>query len=409
MIYQNTLQVKDEFALYEKEKAKQMFNFQTYVTNGFRVFYCPAENSVFFHNSTILKDIEGDVSTFASFRMLYEFKGKNLFLHSRFILDYSGILLLFATLFMCYIGVGSISGLESMQFYLKHNSFFNFFYKTILCRLLIMLFVFLGLGIITIIMIYLLSPNWLDLQLKPFLYYFIYLLLFLVFFYLIGSLVRIVFESNIFSILIVFLVWFLVVFLIPEISRHYLLNKSQTLPSIEKINLQKITNQMSFERTAKKIINEKIEKNFNSFDIGRELSLQYRNNEFVENNIIEANYRDDLHRLIKKNEYLSQFFPSLHYTYLANEVSGKGFNGYIYFLNYILNLRDRFFDFYVQHFFIERNSAMKSFVTKDENIFYAKSHIPRTYWVGFLITVVYCLILLGLSYFILKRKIFTHD
>jgi len=66
--------------------------------------------------------------------------------------------------------------------------------------------------------------------------------------------------------------------------------------------------------------------------------------------------------------------------------------------------RDKFYDYYIRSRYEKFGQKPESFVKSDENLFQAESRLPGNYYAGLGVTVLYSLILLGISFFVLRRR-----
>jgi hypothetical protein len=404
--YMGFLNKKENFIAYEKQKVKQYTNYIQYGGYGFRVLYELSPVTVFFTNSTVFKDIESNVDTLEILKIYHSFKGKNLFTQKERFKDFSGIVFLFGSLFMIYMGAGMIESKNYMRFVLKQMGLKKVFFKTLFSRLfwLNMIFVLLFevvyfFTLIRDIRLHVFSIPFL----LPFL---LYVLLFLNFFFFIGSLMKILSKFGMITYMWIFLFWVVSIFLIPEINRVYLFNESQKLPTNEKINIEKLKTLMDFEKKGVEVLLKKQYSSTEIQTINMKLAKEYKKNEFMLNVSREMVLRKGLRNLINYYEKTSLLYPSLYYSFVSHEISGQGFYGYMDFYDYVMKLRTEFLEYYIQKVYIKRSQKIEPFVKHNENIFIAKNHLPETYLYGILIIMCYCIILIGISYFRLRNLIY---
>jgi len=404
--YIGFLNKKENFIAYEKQKIKQYRNYIQYGGYGFRVLYELSPVTVFFTNSTLFKDIESNIDTLEILKIYHSFKGKNLFAQKESFKDFSGILFLFGSLFMIYMGAQAIKSKEYLKFILNKLSLTKVFFSSIFSRLffLNLIFILLFAVVYFFTLIKAISLHIQDISfLLPFM---LYMLLFLNFFFFIGNLIKILSNFRMVTYLWVFLFWVVSIFLIPEINRAYLFNESQKLPTNEKINMKKLKTLMDFEKRGVDMLLKKKRSLTEIRTMNMKLAKEYKKNEFMLNVSRELMLKKRLRNLITYYEKRSLLFPSLYYSFASHEISGQGFYGYLDFYDYIINLRREFLEYYIQKVYIKRSQKIEPFVKNNENIFKAKNHLPETYMYGILIIVVYCIILIGIAYFRLKNLIY---
>ena len=71
-----------------------------------------------------------------------------------------------------------------------------------------------------------------------------------------------------------------------------------------------------------------------------------------------------------------------------------------------MQIRNRFIQFYLRKRYEENDAKVESFVKGDENVFHSHSRLPRTYWFGVLMTLLYGIIVFVLTFRPLKRQVF---
>ena len=75
-------------------------------------------------------------------------------------------------------------------------------------------------------------------------------------------------------------------------------------------------------------------------------------------------------------------------------------------MDYIMKLRNRFIQYYLQKRYANNYAVIESFVKGDENIFHSRSQLPNTYWIGVLATVFYAAVFFILAYWRLRRLVY---
>jgi len=138
----------------------------------------------------------------------------------------------------------------------------------------------------------------------------------------------------------------------------------------------------------------------------KKFAVQFINSSYLVNTGLETKYLRDVEKVIDGHEWQSVVLPTTFYHFLVGEVSGKGYYGYLDFMDYIIKLRNRFMQFYLKNRYEGNEAAVESFVKGDENIFRSHSRLPRTFWLGLLFTVFYGAAFLFLAYWRLRRQVF---
>jgi hypothetical protein len=138
----------------------------------------------------------------------------------------------------------------------------------------------------------------------------------------------------------------------------------------------------------------------------KKFAVQFLNSSYLLNTGLETKYLRDVEKVIRGHERQSVLFPTTFYQFLTNEASGKGFYGYMEFMEYIMKLRNRFMQFYLKRRYEANNAVIEPFVRGDENIFHSRSRLPDMYWFGALATVLYCIALFFLAFRRLRQLVF---
>ncbi|MCP5106831.1 MAG: hypothetical protein GY950_25835, partial [bacterium] len=131
------------------------------------------------------------------------------------------------------------------------------------------------------------------------------------------------------------------------------------------------------------------------------------NNEFEELRRRETGMKNDILGKIHAQHTLSAFYPVLFYMSLAREITGQGGLSLIDFYTYGQEIKKQFITFYVTMKFLSRNKPgeVESFIKANENLFKAHSLVPRGFWLGAAVTLLYTVALLGLAYFLFNRRL----
>jgi hypothetical protein len=113
--------------------------------------------------------------------------------------------------------------------------------------------------------------------------------------------------------------------------------------------------------------------------------------------------------MIRARHYISSLYPVMFYTRSIEELSGCGGISYLAFNRFCETRKKEFIYFYVKKKFTDNACPGKvdRFVTHDENLFYAHSHLPYGFRFGILMTLLYILTGLAIAYYRFKRLLQT--
>jgi len=404
--YRSFLEEKRIFLNLEKEKTSQITTYAQYGTFGFRLLYESSPLNLFFVNSSVLQDLESNIDNFEAIRIESSFKGNKLFLKRGYFKDFAGILFVFGSLLMLYLGHAALASQAYLRFMSRRMSLARYCCLTTVARLFWLDLFFAALALGSYLLIRLAGVVFSDSELRTFLLFLLFLVLVLDFFYLLGQLTTVLLRFRKVFFLWFFVVWFVCVFLLPEMNRVSVFTSSRALESAEKVNLEKFRNLMSMERKFREFIKVNPAAPLDQIKLmQKKFAVQFINSSYLVNTGLETKYLREVEGVIFGHERQSAGFPTMFYHFLTGEASGKGYHGYLDFMDYIMKLRSRFIQFYLRKRYEEGEPPMESFVKGDENVFRSHSRLPRNYWWGVLVTVMYGVGIACLTLWRLRRQV----
>lgn len=400
---------KAVFTNYEKERVKEYTNYLQYSGYGFRVLFEPSPLNIFFNNSTVLFDIEGNIDNTQILKIYNLFKGKKLFYNRGYFKDFSGFIYFIGSLIMIYMGILNFRSINWLKFKLQFIDFRKLFIMSTFIRLIYLNFFFILVMSLAFIYAAVSRLTFSGHELYHYIYYVLFTLLMLNFFYFVGLLLAILLKFKKTSFIWMFILWLSFTFLVPEINRLYLFEDTKVLPSNEDIDIEKMKLLMQFQ--------EKVMRHYQSIkDNESELEKFYRAtiNDFLENyHLLNKNKEALLSKKIRNTVYYYEkqtlLFPTLFYYFVSAEISSKGYYGYLDFKDYMVTTQEAFLRFYLNKKYILKEKKVENFVKNNENIFKARSLCPQTFGQGAAVTFFYCLMLLAAAYIALKRRIYPND
>jgi len=308
---------------------------------------------------------------------------------------------------MLYLGHLALVSPAYLRFMTGRMALKKYYALTTAARLfwLDLFFVSLGLGLFFLVQLG--GVAFSGSEKKIFLSYLLFLVLLLNFFYLLGQLTSVLVRFRKVFFLWFFIIWFICIFLLPESNRISVFNKSRVLESAEKVNLEKFRTLMALEKKFRDYLKVNPAAPLDQIrQMQKKFAVQFINNSFLLNTGLETKYLRDVEKVIASHERQSVLFPTTFYHFLSGEASGKGYYGYLDFMDYIIGLRNRFMQFYLKNRYEGNEATVESFVKNDENIFRSRSRLPKTFWFGLLVTVFYGAVFLVLAYWLLRRQVF---
>jgi len=394
---------KKIFIKFEKEKISQIVNYSQYGAFGFRLLYEASPLNLFFVNSSVLQDVESNIDIFETIKVESSFKGKKLFIKRGYFKDFAGILFVFGSLFMLYLGNLALVSPAHVRFIMGRLPLKKYYILTTLARLFWLNLFFSALGLSLFLLVQAGGVRFTKSASAMFMLYLLFMVVLLNFFYLLGQLTAVLVRFRKIFFLWLFIVWFICIFLLPEISRISVYNSSSVLESAEKVNLEKFRALMAMEKKFRDYLKEKSTASMDQIRIlQKKFAVNFLNNSYLQNMGRETKYLREVGKVISGHEWQSVLFPTTFYYFLSGEISSKGYYGYLDFMDYIMKLRNRFIQFYMQKRYEANDAVVESFVKGDENVFHSRSQLPGTYWFGFLSTVFYAAVFFILAYWRLR-------
>ena len=388
--YKTILDRKENFSEIEKLKVKNYPSYEMYAGTGFMVMCYPSPLVVFFRNSSDIGVIETNISSSDLIDVYKSKKGRRILSRGGKFGDLGGLILYFGTLLMLYMGMTTFKNKGHLKLTPQKQII-----KTIASRLTILdLFFIMIIGMSFMTAIFKgISVDTTDVN--TFIYYSIYSIVLLDVFFLLGLLSAFLGRFKGFSHILLLAFWLLFIFILPEVVYLNISNKAKSIPCPESIDMKKISDLLNSQ---KKINEEFMQTTKNKKlnveemkEVAYKIVSKFVSEEINKNNQLETENHNRIKELIQKVENVSSIFPGNYYYYLSGEISGVGYNEYIRFFKYILDLKDKFSNFYIQKRYLSDDKVVEPFVKGEENIFRAESRLPRNFWLGILITCLYCL------------------
>jgi hypothetical protein len=401
--YNSFQKEKEIFSDYEELKVKQYVNYEQYGALGLRVLYQVSPINVFFDSSYFLKPIESNVDTSSILKIHTPNKGKSIFGGIGYFRGFADFILFFGSLFMLYMGLTSFKSLSYIRF-LKN---YKYIFYSIIGRLLLLGCFFCALFVVMFFYVKANGIPFSGLETKIFFMFLLFMVVLLSFFFVSGLMIS-SFKIRDKTILYTFtlLFWIIFIILIPEVSNKYISHKSNHLQSNEKVNLDKLQILMGFERKVKDFFsNMKIEDQEEKMRVFKQIVAKFQNENYNNIKRLESDFLMEVKEMIAYFEKQSMIFPTTYLSFLQGEISGKGFYNYIRFIEYIMDMREDFLNFYIRKRTGPNQKIDETFIKDNANIFLSKSHIPATYYTGLGMLLVYFLVFLYVSNYNIRRQL----
>lgn len=402
--YHDFNQNKLKFRNIERLKVNDYLNIQYYGMYGFRLLFNPSPLSVFFINSSVVSDLTANVDAGERLYIYNSFKGRTLFSEKiGGYKDFSGIMLLVGTILVLFFGYEAFLYKSYSRFLAGLVPLRKVFLSLVGSR-----FIFLALFFVitTICSFILLRFNGIHLSPREFdffLLYFVVMLLMLVFFFFFGTIAGSL-KSRFVGVLTMGIVWFIFVFLIPGVLRSVIAGEADNITPTYNLELQKLQALMNFEKNVLQKVGKYSEEKAKT-DRGRIIIESFWNNEFKKVLQFEHKMAEETRDHIRVFYKLSLIAPTTFYLSASNEISSKGYKNFVDFYAYILDLKEKFVRFVIDKRYYSEDDKVVSFVKNDENLFYAKSRLPDYFWMGFILSILFSILLGWVSLIFFKKSL----
>jgi hypothetical protein len=393
--YKRTLNLKEEFQRYEKQKLSQFLSYRQYGAYGVRMLFVPAPFSTFFINSGVVPEMTAYIDSGERLKIYNPMIGKNIFGIKKFgFTDFSGILLFFGSLVALFYGYESLYHKEYLKTLASISGRTPVYFSLLISRILIILLLLvLLIGVALLLMLI----NGLSIPIDSKLLNFLFsILLVTVFFFLLGTGVGTI-RSKLTGIPTLLSCWFMLLFIIPAAIDNYIETKANLIKPLYKLEMEKLMVIMGWERKSFEKAGT-LEHGQEVTNKDKEVMLSFLENEFKTLNALEGEMLEEMRENLSHFQWLSILFPTTNYLAVVNELSSKGYENLLDFYKYAQELKARFVNNYIEKVFFSNYSKVESFFKGDENVYHAKSHLPVTFAPGVLVTLVYIMLLTWISY-----------
>jgi hypothetical protein len=384
----------------EYEKSNSHVNYDQYSLFGYRVLFQPSPLIIFFFNSSLVLDIEGFIDTSEVVRLYNNAKGSDIFKKRGSFRDFSGILNVFGALLMTMFGLMTYK-----------NNIFAFkgerkISRNVFIRVLILdLYFALLMGAMYLYAIL----NDIHFSLHHHELYAVFCLvalLILNLWFIIGAFFSLLLRYKGGKLAVITL-WALIIIGIPEI--RYIPTTPGDIPSVKKTNLVKLKTLMEKERKIREKLFPLLKEGKKDRAVIKQMQKQmvedYMKDQYVHNKKIEQELHNQVIIQVKRFENFSCFLPWSFYLVLGESISSKGYNAYVGFVDFVLEMRDGFFKYVIDKRYNSDDKQVIPYVKKGENVYHSQSVLPRNFWIGILSIIITSLIFLFMLIMLFNRRL----
>ena len=380
----------------------KMIDYYRYSVEGFDILSMPAASRALFASPAILSNLAANINTIVNLHIYNDCQSKAIF-KSNALFQYrlSTILLILGSLLALFFNFEFLREPEYLKFIASASSEENVFASIIVPRFLLLILSYISILLLSLGMMAIKGVSLTHRDFIGLLGFLISASIMLLFFFLLGTVFGSI-RKPFYAVAALLVSWLFLVLLFPCMFDAIIEEKANTITSYYKVYKEKLTIMSDFEKKAEKEKGAYID---NTPDGRKEVIEGYWNNVFPLIEQQDERLMNEITQVIKEMQNISNLTPVTFYLSTANEASGSGYQNFLNFFRYLLDLRRQFVRFWFDQVYYNDPKVMVNFVKKDENVFKAKSAVPFYFNRGVVINLGYCIILFFLSFFLYKRAL----
>ena len=399
----NQPQKIENFKQIQKNSFNNSRNYEGYSREGIKVLFIPSQVSVLLSNSVIPAELTAKVDPVVTLQINNNMKGKSLIARLFFgRIDFAVIVLIWLTLLALYYGYESLYHTGYIKFLASGASPIRVNVSLSAARYLVFAsgFLLLFAGLLAFIKIRGIAFSASDYT-GCWLFLLAGLGLVLVFFAL-GCIFSIYRSKKGYSFLI-FVLWLLLVFAVPGgiVTAHE--DKFPDVNKNFKTALDKFEIVIDFEVDSEQKLGKFDRK---KIDIYRKQIEYYLKEVYPKVESLELRLKEEVEEGISGIRRLGVWFPTTFFMMTCDDVSSCGYDNYLAFFDYAVEIMRKFVRFWIDRVFYHDPKQLVNFIKAEENIYRARSRIPGYFVGGMVVTLAYGFILLLVCYFLANRALY---
>ena len=394
--YKRILANKKPFQEVEREKVSLHLHYSYYGVRGIRLLFIPSPLSVIFNDSAVFDGMMASVDSTEKLEISNSLKGKDLFSDSGGFMDFAGIMLLIGSFLTLLYGWDGTRNTEYLKFISDISSYRQPGFFITLARIIFLTLAFwllCGLALIFVLI------NGIDIANLYYMVYILELTLVITSFVAIGAIVGLI-ENKGVQLISLPVLYFVLVLLIPWLlQRIVYMDAKEGIKSIYEYEYQTFKYVNTFEK--------RFYDRFKVWKSGevapndiKAMIQSGQEVEYKEMRAAEMKRMTDIVKRISVYQTLSSFFPTTFYISTNKELSSKGFQNFMNFYRYSYNMKQDFIKFYIDRKFYHAlpQSGVEPFIKGDEDLYYGHSQLPKNFYLGILLNLIYIAVFLVALY-----------
>jgi len=379
---------------------KSIRNYDEYTRVGIRILFTVSPCGVLFQNTTVPDDALAKVDSIVTVQMVNNLKGKAARTGiDNGKIDFSRIVLWFINLFALWYGYESLHTRDFILSLSRKCSRLKVYFSIVIPRFILFAGAYAGMFGCALLLIKARGIELSPADYKALSGYLLAGLLMLLVFFLCGVIYG-TFRSTAVSFACILGTLIILSFLIPGLTgeiagKNFLDTNKDYQTEMDKFKIVSDFEKASAEKHGQ-------------FDPGnmetaRKIIEEYRNNYFKEVVKREEQFMAGMQKAVDRANQLAALFPTTFFLLTGNEVSGKGYAGYMEFYDYVKVMWCNFARFWIDRVFYHDPRVMVYFLQGDENIFRSKSRLPGNFKTGVVVQTGIIILLFFISYLCFKK------
>jgi len=376
---------------------KSIRNYDEYSRYGIIMLFIPSSPWILFQNTTMPPDVTAKVSSNITVQIVNNLKGKSLY--SGFKLDnidFSRIVLFLISLLALWYGYESLRTRGYLMSLSGRWSDVKVFLSIGAARFILFAAAFVIMAVCIPLFI---TARGVPLTAHDYnvLFGFLLVTLVMLLFFFIAGLIIGTIKSVVISISAIFCFLILMTYIVPGVLGSIAGDNFPDSSRDYQAEMDKAKILSHFEERSKK---EYGEFNANKLEIARKVAEGYKQYDFPLIKARELQFMSEIKAAVDRANKLAILTPTTFYLYTCGEVSSKGYAGFLEFYQYVVEMWEKFVNFWIDQVFYKDKVLVNFLKIKgNNNIFHSRGHLPDLFAIGLLYNLGLCIILILACYY----------
>jgi ABC-type Na+ transport system ATPase subunit NatA/ABC-type transport system involved in multi-copper enzyme maturation permease subunit len=402
--YKGVAVKEEKFKKLESGDFERVKSYTFYGLEGIDFVFSPSIAGILFKNTCIPSDLYANVNSIANLKIFCNYKGKSLFtVNYSGTWDFSMIILIFGSILVLFWGYETYHNKEYLKFLSSLATPGRIFCWLFVSRLILIILSLLFLALFVIIVLWINGITLVHSDYINILGYLLAGLVFLVFFFAAGCVIGFI-RSKAVGIAAILVIWSVFIFLFPGFVQTIVEENAVESTADYQAAIDKFKIITEFEKRSAKEYGGRF--NGSKMELARKIIEGYWNDDNKDIEALEEGLKKEIEGNIDRYRKMAIFTPVTFYQLTGNEVSSRGYENFLEFYAYLQGMKRKFVRFYIDRSYYNDPRELVSFIKGDENVFRARSKLPKNFGAGVLINGIYILLLLGIGYLTFKRYMF---